>query len=63
MAPVVVALLISTGWLLTSSHGNVQEAPLLWLLTLASALLVWKTRIHLLWLLAVGAALGALGLI
>jgi len=56
-------LLISTGWLLTSSHGNVQEAPLLWLLTLASALLVWKTRIHLLWLLAVGAALGALGLI
>ena len=63
MAPVVVALLISTGWLLTSSHGNVQEAPLLWLLTLASALLVWKTRIHILWLLAAGTALGALGLI
>jgi chromate transporter len=63
MAPVVVALLISTGWLLTSSHGNVQEEPLLWLLTFSCALLVWKTRIHLLWLLAVGATLGALGLI
>jgi chromate transporter len=35
----------------------------LWLLTLASALLVWKTRIHILWLLAAGTALGALGLI
>ncbi len=63
MAPVVIALLIATGWLLTASHGNLQQAPLLWLLTVASALMVWKTRIHLLWLIGAGALAGYLGLV
>jgi chromate transporter len=63
MAPVVIALLVATGWLLTASHGNVQQAPLLWLLTVVSALLVWKTRIHLLWLIGAGALAGVLGLV
>ena len=63
MAPVVRALLIATGWLLTASHGNLQQAPLLWLLTVASALMVWKTRIHLLWLIGAGALAGYLGLV
>ena len=61
MAPVVIALLVATGWLLTASHGNLQQAHLLWLLTVVSALLVWKTRIHLLWLIGAGALAGALG--
>ena len=30
-------------------------------LTVASALVVWRTRIHLLWLLGAGAVVGALG--
>ena len=63
MAPVVIALLVATGWLLTASHGNLQQAPLLWVLTVASALLVWKTRIHLLWLIGAGALAGVLGLV
>ena len=63
MAPVVIALLIATGWLLTASHGNLQQAPLLWLLTVVSALMVWKTRIHLLWLIGAGALAGYLGLV
>ncbi len=63
MAPVVIALLVATGWLLTASHGNLQQAPLLWMLTIASALLVWKTRIHLLWLIGAGALAGILGLV
>ncbi len=63
MAPVVIALLVATGWLLTASHGNVQQAPLLWVLTVVSALLVWKTRIHLLWLIGAGALAGILGLV
>jgi len=58
---VVIALLVATGWLLTASHGNLQQAPLLWLLTVASALLVWKTRINLLWLIGAGALAGTLG--
>ena len=63
MAPVVIALLVATGWLLTASHGNVQQAPLLWVLTVVSALLVWKTRVHLLWLIGAGALAGILGLV
>ena len=63
MAPVVIALLVATGWLLTASHGNLQQAPLLWMLTIASALLVWKTRVHLLWLIGAGALAGILGLV
>jgi len=63
MAPVVIALLISTGWLLTASHNNPARDWPLWLLTLGSMLLVWRTRIHLLWLIGGGAILGASGLI
>ena len=63
MAPIVVALLIATGWLLTGAHDQpARDAPL-WLLTAAATLLVWRTRIHLLWLIGAGAALGMLGLV
>lgn len=61
MAPVVIALLMSTGWLLTASHNQIARDWPLWLLTLASLLIVWRTRIHLLWLIGAGAAIGALG--
>ena len=61
MAPVVIALLISTGWLLTASHNQLERDWPLWLLTLASVGLVWRTRIHLLWLIGGGALIGAMG--
>jgi chromate transporter len=61
MAPVVIALLISTGWILTASHDNPIQDWGLWLLTGASMFLVWLTRIHLLWVLVAGAAIGGLG--
>jgi hypothetical protein len=35
----------------------------LWLAAIVSGPILWRTRIHLLWLLAAGAVLGALGLI
>jgi chromate transporter len=58
MAPIVIALLISTGWILASAHGDpVRDWPL-WLTTVVATLVVWRTRLHLLWLLAAGAALG-----
>ncbi|WP_077562702.1 chromate transporter [Polaromonas sp. C04] len=63
VAPIVIALLISTGWVLTAAHNHPAQDWPLWLLTVVSALVVWKTRIHLLWLLAAGALLGALGLV
>lgn len=61
MAPIVIALLLATSWLLAAALDQQPRAWALWLLTLASTLLVWKTRIHLLWLLGTGAVLGALG--
>jgi chromate transporter len=61
MAPVVIALLVSTGWLLTASHNDPMRDWPLWGLTLVAMGLVWRTRIHLLWLIAAGALLGALG--
>ena len=61
MAPIVVALLAATGWILASSHGTSLDHWPLWLLTLVVTLVVWRTRIHMLWLLGGGALLGALG--
>jgi chromate transporter len=63
MAPIVIALLIATGWLLMGAHGTELRQWPLWLLSGASALLVWRTKIHLLWLLGAGALLGTLGLV
>ena len=63
MAPIVVALLIATGWILTTgSHYAASNWPL-WLVTAAAAVIVWRTRIHLLWLLGAGALLGWFGLV
>jgi chromate transporter len=61
MAPVVIALLLSTAWILASSAGGSGYQWPLWLLTLASCLLIWRTKLHLLWVLGAGALLGALG--
>lgn len=61
MAPVVLALLMATGWILTTTHGTDLAHWPLWLLTAGVALVVWRTKIHLLWLLGAGALAGALG--
>ncbi len=71
LAPVVVSLMLATGWLLsTPARGQPGGQPMAWVLeqpwvgwalSLVVALLVWKTRIHLLWMLGLGAALGAMG--
>jgi chromate transporter len=63
MAPVVVALMIATGWVLTAVHGSDLKNWPLWLLTGLTALIVWRSRIHLLWLLGAGAFLGWFGLV
>ena len=61
MAPIVVALLIATGWLLaTGGRYELKQWPV-WLLAMASTVVVWRTRVHLLWLLAAGGLLGWFG--
>jgi chromate transporter len=59
MAPLVIGLMLATGWILAA--GVPGRAHLL--LTAATAVLVWRTRVPLLGLIGAGAALGALGLI
>jgi chromate transporter len=61
MAPIVIALLIATGWLLSVAHDQPARDWPLWLLTMASILLVWRTKVHMLWLIGTGALLGAFG--
>jgi len=61
MAPVVVGLILATGWLMSSAHGKSIANWPLWLATAITAVIVWKTRIHLLWLLALGGVLGWFG--
>ena len=63
MAPIVVALLIATGWVLAQSNGGTADHWPLWLVTGLTALVVWRSKIHLLWLLGVGALLGWFGLV
>jgi chromate transporter len=63
MAPVVIALLLSTAWILGGANGGGLADWRLWVLSVVAGLLIWRTRIHLLWLLAAGAVLGACGFV
>jgi chromate transporter len=61
MAPIVIALLVATGWVLGMGSGGAEQEWRIWLLSAVTALIVWRTRIHLLWLLVAGAVLGIMG--
>ena len=61
MAPIVIGLLGATGWILSNAQGSAKDSWPLWLLTAMVTVLVWRTRIHLLWLLAAGGMLGWFG--
>jgi chromate transporter len=63
MTPIVIGLLVATGWIISAAHNVPQKDWQLWLLTASCALIVWRTRLHLLWLLGCGAILGACGIV
>ncbi len=61
LAPIVIALLLATGWLLAGTQvSTLRDWPAAVVVVL-SALLVWRSKIHLLWLLGAGAIIGYLG--
>ncbi|MGA8515468.1 MAG: chromate transporter [Burkholderiaceae bacterium] len=63
LAPISIALILATAWLLTAAHNQPGKDWPLWLLTALCLLLAWRTKLHLLWLLGAGALLGALGVV
>jgi len=58
LAPLVMSLLVATGWLLTGNHDNYLEDWPMWALAAVTTVIVWRTQTHLLVLLSVGAVLG-----
>ncbi len=63
MAPVVIALLLAVAWILGSAGREDGSDWPLWLLAAASAVLFWRSRLHVLWLLGAGAIAGWFGLV
>jgi chromate transporter len=57
MAPIVIALMLATGWILSAETPGWRHL----VLTVAAALLIWRTRVHVLVLVAAGALAGVLG--
>jgi chromate transporter len=63
MAPIVIGLLVSTGWLLSAANDNMAKDWRLWLVTGIVAVIMLRTSVHILWLILGGGLLGAAGLI
>jgi chromate transporter len=63
MAPVVIGLLVASGWVMANAAAGAGGLWPVAALTAATALLAWRTRIHLLVLLGAGALLGWFGLV
>jgi chromate transporter len=63
LAPLVMSLLVATGWLLTGDHDNYSDDWPIWVLAAVTTVIVWRTQTHLLLLLSVGAVLGVLKII
>ena len=61
MAPIVIALLVATGWILANSHGSPLQDWRPWVVTAIATVVVWRTKVHILWLIGAGAVLGWLG--
>jgi chromate transporter len=63
MAPIVIGLLVSTGWLLSAAHRDFAQDWKIWLVTAVATGVMLQTSIHLMWLIAAGGILGAAGLL
>jgi len=61
LAPLTVGLIIATGWVLMVPVAQWSTGWRSLVVTAVALLLMWRTRIHLLWLIAGGALAGALG--
>ena len=63
LAPMVIGAILATSWIISSASDDLMNDWPLWLCTSTTVLLIWKTQIHILLLLAIGAGLGVFGVI
>ncbi|MFM1989083.1 MAG: hypothetical protein RJA99_2040 [Pseudomonadota bacterium] len=61
LSPIAIGLTASAGWVIASGANG--SDPALWAMTAVAALVVWRTRVNLLWLVGAGALLGVLGVV
>jgi chromate transporter len=60
MAPITLGLLLATGWILIEPQRRNLGAVALALITVVA---IWRTKLSPVWMIAVGAAAGALGVV
>lgn len=63
LSPVVISMMIAAGWLLATANTTVTRDWPLWVVAAVTALIVYRTKVHMLYLLAIGAVLGASGVL
>jgi len=61
LAPIVISAILATSWIISSANNHFETDWPLWLCTAITVILIWKTKIHILLLLLIGAVLGGLG--
>jgi chromate transporter len=57
MAPITIALLAATSWIMAAEGPGWRHV----VLAAAAAVAIWRSRVHILWLMAAGAIAGGLG--
>ena len=63
LSPVVISMMIAAGWLLATANTTMTHDWPLWVVAAVTTLIVYRTKVHMLYLLAIGAVLGASGLL
>ena len=63
LSPVVISMMIAAGWLLATANTTMTHDWPLWVVAAVAAVIVYRTKVHMLYLLAIGAVLGASGLL
>lgn len=63
LSPVVISMMIAAGWLLATANTSMSHDWPLYVVAAVTAVIVYRTKVHMLYLLAIGAVLGASGLL
>jgi len=63
LSPVVISMMIAAGWLLATANTSMKHDWPLWVVAAVTVVIVYRTKVHMLYLLAMGAVLGASGLL